>query len=334
MKSKKVLLSYGSGGEESWKFVKEVFLKAFSDPILEKLEDASPLDVPSRIAFTTDAFTVQPIFFKGGDIGKLAVAGTVNDLSVMGAKPLFMSVSFIIEEGFSLEDLERIVSSMAQEAKRCGIRIVTGDTKVVPKGAADGIFISASGIGERIVEGLSAHNLKVGDAILVSGTVGDHGACILAQREGLEFDMPIESDCKGLWDMVERLLKEGINIRAMRDPTRGGLAEVLNEWALQSGVEIEVWEEEIPVKDSVVGLCELLGFEPFHLANEGIIALAVEDKDKDRALEILRNHPYGKDARLIGKVVSREKSRVVLVNSYGVRRLMEAPSGELLPRIC
>lgn len=334
MKPKRVLLSYGSGGEESWKFVKEVFLKAFSDPILERLEDASPLDVSGKIAFTTDAFTVQPIFFKGGDIGKLAVAGTVNDLSVMGAKPLFMSVSFIIEEGFPLEDLERIVSSMAQEAKRCGIRIVTGDTKVVPKGAADGIFISASGIGERVVEGLSAHNLKAGDAILVSGTVGDHGACILAQREGLEFDVPIESDCRGLWDMVEGLLKEGVRIRAMRDPTRGGLAEVLNEWAIQSGVEIEVEEEAIPVKDSVVGLCELLGFEPFHLANEGMIVLAVEDKDKEKALEILRSHPYGKDARLIGRVVSEGKGRVVLVNSYGVRRLMEAPSGELLPRIC
>lgn len=331
---RRVLLSHGSGGEETQRLIKGLFLKHFSNPVLEKMEDSAVLEIPSKVAFTTDSFTVSPPFFRGGNIGKLAVAGTVNDLSVMGARPLYLSVGFIIEEGLSFEELEEIVISMAQESERTGVKVVTGDTKVVPKGQVDRIFINTSGIGEVIYEGLSAHNLRVGDVIIVSGTVGDHGACILAEREGLEFDIPIESDCRSLWDMIEKVLVSGAEIHAIRDPTRGGLAAVLNEWAEQSGVEIEVEEESIPIKEAVQGLCELLGFEPTHLANEGMVVLSVAEKDAEKVLKTLKSHPYGSEARIIGRVVSKDRSRVVLKTPYGVRRVMEAPSGELLPRIC
>jgi len=331
---KRILLAHGSGGEESQKLIKELFIKHFSNPILEAMEDSALLELSGRLAFTTDTFTVSPPFFKGGNIGKLAVAGTVNDLSVMGARPLYLSVGFIIEEGLPLSELEEIVKSMAMEAKKVGVSIVTGDTKVVPRGQVDRIFINTSGIGKVIYEGLSAHNLREGDTIIVSGTVGDHGACILAQREGMEFEMPIESDCRSLWEMIEELLKSGVRVRAMRDPTRGGLSAVLNEWAHQSEVEIEIEEESLPVKDSVLGLCELLGFEPTHLANEGMVVIAVDPRDSSKALEVLRSHPYGKEAVRIGEVVCKGKRRVVLRTPYGVKRIMEAPSGELLPRIC
>ncbi len=331
---KRILLSHGSGGEETQKLIKSLFLKYLRNPILEKMEDSALLEVKGRIAFTTDSFTVSPPFFRGGDIGKLAIAGTVNDLAVMGAKPLYLSAGFIIEEGMDYGELERIVRSMAMEADRAGVKVVTGDTKVVPKGQADRVFINTSGIGEVIYEGLSAHRLSEGDAIIVSGSVGDHGACILAEREGMDFEIPIESDCKSLWDLIRHVLETGAQIHAMRDPTRGGLSAVLNEWAEQSGVEIEVEESAIPVKEAVRGLCELLGFEPTHLANEGMVVIAVAQKDADRVLEALRSHADGRDARIIGRVLGRGRSRVIVRTPYGVKRIMEAPSGELLPRIC
>ncbi len=331
---KRILLAHGSGGEETQRLIKSLFIKHFSNPILERMEDSAVLETKGKIAFTTDTFTVSPPFFKGGNIGKLSVAGTVNDLSVMGARPLYLSAGFIIEEGFPLPELEEIVRSMAEEAQRAGATIVTGDTKVVPKGQIDRIFINTSGVGELVYEGLSAHNLQVGDKIIVSGTVGDHGACILAEREGMEFELPVESDCRSLWGMIEKVLMSGAKVHAMRDPTRGGLSAVLNEWAEQSGVEIEIEEEALPVKESVLGLCELLGFEPTHLANEGMVVMAVAPEDAQKVLEILHSHPYGKDARIVGEVVSSENSRVVLKTPYGVKRIMEAPSGELLPRIC
>ena len=331
---RRILLSHGSGGEETQKLIKELFLKYLGNEVLNRLEDASILRISSEIAFTTDSFTVSPPFFRGGDIGKLAVAGTVNDLAVMGARPLYLSVGFIIEEGLELGDLERIVKSMGEEASKTGVKVVAGDTKVVPKGQVDKVFINTSGIGEVVRKGLSAHNLRPGDAIIVSGTVGDHGACILAEREGMEFELPIESDCRALWGLVEKVLQTGAEVHAMRDPTRGGLSAVLNEWAEQSGVEIEVDEEKIPVKESVQGLCELLGFEPTHLANEGMVVLAVAPEHAELVLETLRSHPYGRSARAIGRVAGKGKARVVLKTPYGARRLMEAPSGELLPRIC
>ncbi|RUM30346.1 MAG: hydrogenase expression/formation protein HypE [Aquifex sp.] len=331
---KKILLSHGSGGEETQKLIKNLFLKHFSNEILNKLEDASILNISGKIAFTTDAFTVSPIFFKGGDIGKLAVAGTVNDLAVMGAKPRYMSLSFLIEEGLPFEDLEKIVKSISEEAKKNGVLIATGDTKVVPRGQVDKLFIATSGIGEVVRSGLSAHNLQEGDVIVVSGTVGDHGACILAEREGMEFDIPIESDCKSLWKMIEKLLNSEVEIHAMRDATRGGLAGVLNEWAEQSGVEIEIEEEKIPVREAVKGLCELLGFEPTHLANEGMVVIAVKEKDAEKLLEVLHSTEEGKNASIIGRVTKKGSPKVVITTPYGVKRIMEPPAGELLPRIC
>lgn len=330
----KIQLSHGSGGQQTNRLVKELFIKYFSNPVLDKMEDAATIEVDSKLAFTTDSFTVFPIFFKGGDIGKLAIAGTVNDLAVMGAKPMYLSCGFIIEEGFSIEDLEKIVRSMANELEKVGAKIVTGDTKVVPKGGADKIFINTCGIGKVLYDGISASNLEEGDVILVSGTVGDHGACIYAQREGIDLETDLHSDCNSLWDMVEKLIESGVEIKAMRDPTRGGLSGVLNEWAISSDVEIEIFEDRIPVKQEVLGICELLGFEPYNLANEGKVVVAVKKEYAQKSIDILRNHPLGKDSQIIGHVNKRGKGRVILKAPYGSSRIMDFPSGELLPRIC
>lgn len=331
---KNILLSHGGGGEETQKLIKELFFRYFSNPILEKMEDASVLNVNSKIAFTTDSFTVSPIFFKGGNIGKLAIAGTVNDISMMGAKPKYLSCSFIIEEGFPFDDLEKIVKSMAEEMKKTDVQIITGDTKVVPKGSADKIFINTTGIGEVIYEGISAHNINEGDMILVSGTIGDHGACIMAQREEIEIEGNLSSDCASLWPLVEDLINAGITIKAMRDPTRGGLSAVLNEWSQQSNIGIEIEEEKIPVKSEVQGLCELLGLEPYTLANEGKLVIAVPEKEAEKTLEVMRNNELGKNSEIIGKVISDYKGKVILKSPYGSKRIMEPPAGELLPRIC
>ena len=329
-----ILLSHGGGGEETQKLIKNLFFKYFSNPILEKMEDASIIEINSKVAFTTDSFTVSPIFFKGGDIGKLAIAGTVNDLSVMGAKPKYLSCSFIIEEGLPFKELEKIVKSMAEEIQKTGVKIITGDTKVVPKGSVDKIFINTTGIGEVVYDGISAHNIEEGDVILISGTVGDHGACIMAQREGIELEGNLISDCASLWTLVKDLIDAGITIKAMRDPTRGGLSAVLNEWAQQSNIGIEVEEEKIPVKDEVQGLCELLGLEPYTLANEGKLVIAVPQKEAKKTLEVMRNNELGKNAEIIGKAISDYKGKVILKSSYGSKRIMEPPAGELLPRIC
>ncbi|WP_457641631.1 hydrogenase expression/formation protein HypE [Persephonella sp.] len=329
-----ILLSHGGGGEETQKLIKDLFFKYFSNPILESMEDAAVLDINSRLAFTTDSFTVSPIFFKGGNIGKLAIAGTVNDLAVMGARPRYLSCSFIIEEGLPFNELEEIVRSMAEEMKKSGVQIVTGDTKVVPKGSADKIFINTTGIGEIVYEGISAHNIKEGDLILVSGSIGDHGACIMAQREGIEMEGELSSDCASLWSLVEDLINAGITIKAMRDPTRGGLSAVLNEWADQSEIGIEIEEDKVPVKEEVQGLCELLGLETYSLANEGKLILAVPEEEGEKALEVMKNNSLGKDAQIIGKAVSDNTGRVILKSPYGSKRIMEPPAGELLPRIC
>lgn len=331
---KEILLSYGGGGEETQKLIKDLFFKYFSNPILEKMEDAAIFEAKPKLAFTTDSFTVSPIFFKGGDIGKLAIAGTVNDISMMGAKPKYLSCSFIIEEGFPFSDLEKIVISMAKEMEKTGVKIITGDTKVVPKGSVDKVFINTTGIGEVIYEGISAHNIQDGDFILVSGSIGDHGACIMAQREGIDMEGDISSDCASLWSLVKDLIKANIKIKAMRDPTRGGLSAVLNEWAQQSNIGIEIEEEKIPIKEEVQGLCELLGVEPYTLANEGKLVLAVSKNDAQKALDVMRNNELGKDAQIIGKAISDYKGKVILKSPYGSKRIMEMPTGEILPRIC
>ncbi len=335
MNKKRVTLSQGGGGEETSSLIKELFFRYFDNQTLLKMEDAAVLSLNSKkIAFTTDSFTVSPIFFNGGNIGKLAIAGTVNDISMMGAKPLYLTCSFMIEEGFLYEDLEIIVKSMAKELKVSGALIVAGDTKVVPKGSVDGLFINTSGIGEILKEGISAHNLKSGDSIIISNEVGNHGACILAKREDIELDIELKTDCATLWPMIDALIKGGVKIKSLRDATRGGLSAVLNEWAETSDVCIEVDEDKIPVADEVKGICEMLGFEPYEFANEGTMAICVEKGDEKKTLDILKGFKETQKASYIGKVTDSYRQKVILNTPWGSSRYLEPPKGELLPRIC
>jgi hydrogenase expression/formation protein HypE len=332
--SKKILLSHGGGGEEMQSLINSLFFNHFGNEILNKTEDSATLHVNNKIAFTTDSFTVTPFFFNGGDIGKIAIAGTVNDLISVGAKPLYISCGFIIEEGFSYEDLEKIVISMKEEMKKSGAKIVAGDTKVVPKGKADGIFINTSGIGEIVCENISSHNLSEGDVIIVSNEVGNHGACILANREELKVDGDLKSDCASLFAPIFALFERGIKPKALRDATRGGLSAVLNEWALASHVGIEIYESDISVSNEVRGLCEIFGFEPYELANEGTMALCVKKEDANETLKILREFDECKKANVIGTVSNSYKQHVILKSPWGTSRFLELPKGELLPRIC
>ena len=333
--NKQIMLSQGGGGEETTSLIKGLFFKYFENDILLKMEDAAVLSLNSKkIAFTSDSFTVSPLFFNGGNIGKLAIAGTVNDVAMMGAKPLYLTCSFMIEEGFLYDDLEKIVKSMSEELKVSGALIVAGDTKVVPKGSVDGLFINTTGIGEIVKDGISAHNLSEGDSIIVTNEVGNHGACILAKREDIELDMELKSDCATLWPMVEALIKEDIAVKSFRDATRGGLSAVLNEWAETSDICIEVDEDKIPVAPEVNGICEMLGFEPYEFANEGTMVVCVESRDTQRALEILKSFDKTSKSSYIGKVTDRYKNRVVLNTPWGSSRYLEPPKGELLPRIC
>jgi hydrogenase expression/formation protein HypE len=331
---KQIQLSHGGGGEETNSLIHDLFYRYFSNDTLLAAEDAAVLEVKKKIAFTTDSFTVSPIFFNGGNIGKLAIAGTVNDLAMMGAKPLYLSASFMIEEGFAFDELEIIVESMAVELKHSGAKIVCGDTKVVPKGAVDRLFINTSGIGEIEKEGISANNLQEGDVIIISGDVGRHGAAILMEREGLGISGDLKSDCATLWPAVEALIDAQVSICAMRDATRGGLSAVLNEWAEQSAVCLEINESSIPLDESVQGICELFGFEAFDFANEGTFILAVPQKDVERTLSVLHNVEVTKKAAVIGEVSMKKEGRVILHSAYGSSRYLDLPKGELLPRIC
>ena len=333
--SKKILLSHGGGGEETQNLIKELFFKHFDNEILLRMEDAASLVMQStKIAFTTDSFVVSPLFFKGGNIGKLAIAGTVNDLSMMGAKPRYMTCSFMIEEGFEYAKLEEIVITMRDEMAKSGVKIVAGDTKVVPRGGVDGLFINTTGIGEIQYEGISAHNLTEEDIIIVSNEVGNHGACILATREEIELESELQTDCASLWKPVEALIDAGVKIHALRDATRGGLSAVLNEWAETSKVCIEVDEAKIPVAQEVKGVCELLGFEPYEFANEGTMVICLPQSEAQKALEVLRNFPETAKCAVIGKVSNAFTCKVVLHTPWGSERFLEPPKGELLPRIC
>ncbi len=329
-----IQLSHGGGGEEMNRLIHSLFFEAFGNETLLQSEDAAALHIKSPIAFTTDGFTVSPLFFEGGDIGKIAIAGTVNDLAMMGARPLYLSAAFIIEEGLALEDLRRIVASMSAELARSSARIVCGDTKVVPKGACDKLFITTSGIGEIVYGGISAHRLCAGDAIIVSRDIGAHGATVLAAREGIGIWGDLRSDCATLWGAVAALLEGALSIHALRDATRGGLAAVLNEWAVASNVCIELEEEAIPISGPVRGLCELLGFEATDFANEGTFVLALPKAQAPRALEILRAMELTCNAALIGEVSQKRPGRVILKSPWGSSRYLELPKGELLPRIC
>ncbi len=331
-----VLLGHGSGGTLSAELIREVFLPAFRNPVLERLDDQAIVDVNgSRLAFTTDSFVVKPLFFPGGDIGSLAVHGTVNDLAMGGAKPLFLSAAFILEEGLSMDVLRRVVGSMHDAAAAAGVAIVTGDTKVVEKGSGDELFITTSGIGE-LPKGvhLSANLARAGDVVLLSGTIGDHGIAILAQREGLEFESLIQSDSASLHGLVSDMLAVTRDIRCMRDPTRGGVSSALNEIAATSKVGIELSEREIPVREEVRGACEMLGLDPLYVANEGKLIAIVPPEVASDLLKAMRRNPLGENARIIGKVTAAHPGLVTMRTDLGTSRIVDMLAGDQLPRIC
>ncbi|MDI6785730.1 MAG: hydrogenase expression/formation protein HypE [bacterium] len=332
----KILLSHGSGGKLTHELINKFFLEAFSNPILEKLDDSAIFEVASnKIAFSTDSYVVDPIFFKGGDIGKLAICGTVNDLSMSGATPLYLSVSFIIEEGFSILDLQRIILSMKDTALKAGIKIITGDTKVVEKGSADKIFINTTGIGIVSKEiNISGSNAQEGDIVIVSGKIGEHGMAILSEREGLKFDLEIESDCAPLNTLVSNMLKVTKNIHCLRDLTRGGLVTALNEIANQSNVGIFIEESAIPIGDGVKGASEMLGLDPLYIACEGRLICILPTKDVEEILAVMQKNEYGREAKIIGKVVNNKTNGVYLQTEIGGTRIAEMIIGEQLPRIC
>jgi len=332
----KILLGHGSGGRLSAALLREVFLPGFHNPVLAQLNDQAIVEVDGvRLAFTTDSFVVKPLFFAGGDIGSLAVYGTVNDLAVGGAQPLFLSAGFIVEEGLPLETLRRVVRSLQAAAEAVGVEVVTGDTKVVEKGKGDGLFINTSGIG-RVAPGvnLSADQARPGDCILLSGTIGDHGIAILSQREGIEFETPVTSDAAPLHSLVAAMLEVTHSIRCLRDPTRGGLSSTLNEFAAQSGVGIAIEESAVPVREEVKGACELLGLDPLYVANEGKLVAVVAAPEADRVLGAMRGHPLGTKARLIGKVVDAHPGVVTMRTCLGTSRIVDMLAGDQLPRIC
>ncbi len=329
-----VLLSHGAGGREMTELISRVFVAAYG-PSEGGGDDSFALTLGSRhIAFTTDSFVVDPIFFPGGDIGRLAVAGTVNDLLTASARPLVLAASFSLEEGLPVAQLTDIAASMARTARESGVAIVTGDTKVVPRGSADKIFITTSGVGQILRPGVSGAGLRPGDRLLLTGSVGDHGIAVLLAREGLLDGESLASDTAPLTDIVLRLLAEDIEVHAMRDPTRGGMAAALNEMARQSGVCIEVDESRVPVKPGVAAACEVLGLEVFQVASEGKMLIAVAPGHADAALALVRQCRYGQDAALIGEVKPAPTGRVQLRTAIGTTRLLEPPLGELLPRIC
>jgi len=335
---KQITLAHGSGGQAMQQLIGELFMRAFSNPLLDEQEDQARIPLHEltaqgdRLAFSTDSYVIDPLFFPGGDIGKLAVCGTANDVAVSGAIPRWLSCGFILEEGLEMATLERIVTSMATTAAAAGITIVTGDTKVVPRGAADKVFINTAGIGS-VPEGLNwgMRKIHAGDVLLVSGTLGDHGATILNLREGLGLEGDLQSDCAVLTPLIQALRGEP-GIKALRDATRGGVNAVAYEFAASSGCGIEIQEGSLPVKPAVRGACELLGLDPLNFANEGKLAIVVERQAAERVLALLRAHPLGMNAAIIGEVV--EHKGVRLTGLYGVKRTLNLPHSEPLPRIC
>lgn len=336
----KVMLGHGSGGSMMKRIIDEVFFEAYAGDELLAGNDAAVLSIPegSRLSFSTDSFVVTPHFFPGGDIGRLAVCGTVNDVATSGAKPLYLSCGFILEEGYPIADLKRICASMAEVAKEAGVRIVTGDTKVVNRGHGDGVFINTSGVGV-LAPGvnLGGQYCQPGDKVLVSGTLGDHGITIMSQREALSFFADIESDAAPLNHLIANVLEAAPDVRCFRDPTRGGLASTLNELASQANVDITVDEECVPVKDAVRGACEMLGYDVFQVANEGKMVCVVPADQADAALAAMRASTYGQDAAIIGEISASTEGRgnkVYLRTAFGSTRVLDMLVGEQLPRIC
>ncbi len=332
-----ILLGHGSGGQMMHELIENLFIKHFGNRILNEQTDAAILAVDSaEMAFTTDSFVIDPLFFPGGDIGKLAVCGTVNDLAVSGAEPLYLSVSFIIEEGFPMKDLEVIVASLAAEAKKAGVLIVTGDTKVVNKGKCDKLFINTAGIGRVSVKDSpvsKALNIGPGDVIIINGMIGDHGMAVMNARESFHFKTTVESDCASLNHLIREVLDK-TSVKFMRDPTRGGVATVLNELAGKIQLGIEIDEPALPVGKGVKAMCEILGFDPLHIANEGKVLIVSGEKEGLDILAVLKRNALGSKSAVIGRVVSDHPGKVVLKNQTGGRRIIDALSGDQLPRIC
>ncbi len=332
----RIVLGHGSGGTLSADLLRKVFLPAFENATLARLDDQAIVSINGcRLAFTTDSFVVKPLFFPGGDIGSLAVHGTINDLAMGGAKPLFLSAAFILEEGLPLETLNRVVNSFQKAAAAAGVEIVTGDTKVVEKGSCDGMFVNTSGIG-LVPDGvkLSGDQARPGDRIILSGAIGEHGIAILAQREGLELETPLTSDSAALHELVAAMQSTGARIRCMRDPTRGGLSSALNEIAARSRTGMTLEERAIPVREEVRGVCELLGLDPLYVANEGKLVAIVDANDAQKLVGAMRENPLGRQAEIIGTVTGENTGLVVMRTTLGTTRIVDMLAGDQLPRIC
>jgi hydrogenase expression/formation protein HypE len=334
-------LSHGSGGKAMRDLIDDIFVKSFDNPILAQLEDQATFDLASlsqhgnRLAFTTDSYVVDPLFFPGSDIGELAINGTINDLAVSGAKPLYLTCSMILEEGLPLETLRRVVASMQKAAQKAGVQIVTGDTKVVNRGCADKLFINTTGIG--IIPAnvdISPRNIQPGDVVIINGEIGNHGTAILIARGELALETDIESDCQPLHELVAEIIKVCPQIHAMRDATRGGLATVLNEFALTANVGIRINENAIPIREEVNGVCEILGLEPLYLANEGKLVIIAPPEKADLILATMKNHPTGKQASIIGEIIPTPPGIVLLKTKFGAERIIDMLVGDQLPRIC
>lgn len=336
LKNGVVEMSHGGGGRAMAQLIDQLFADAFANDILAQGNDQASISMPQgRLVVSTDSFVISPLFFPGGNIGNLAVHGTVNDVALSGGTPLYLTAGFILEEGYPLKDLKRIVESMAQAAHDAGVQIVTGDTKVVERGHGDGVYINTTGIGV-VADGIniSGERAKPGDKILINGFVGDHGVAIMSLREGLGFESTIQSDCASLNGLIAHMVKAAPDIHVMRDPTRGGLAATLNELAHQSGVGMELVEDHIPIRDEVRGACEILGLDPLYVANEGKLIAICAEEDADQLLAAMRAHPLGEQAAIIGTVVEDKNSFVQLKTGFGGSRIVDWIAGEQLPRIC
>jgi len=335
-KNEVITLAHGAGGRLARKLINDYIKKYFKSEKLSKLEDGALININSKsYVITTDSFVISPLFFSGGDIGKLSVCGTVNDLAAMGAKPEYLTCGFILEEGLKFSDFEKILKSMSKTAKEAGVEIVTGDTKVVQKNKGDKIFINTTGVGRIIKPSLkiSASNAKPGDVVIISGNIGEHEIAVLKDREGLSFQAKIKSDCAPLNNMIEQLILSGVKIKSMRDPTRGGVASILNEIAETSKISIVIEEEKLPVSKPVLAACSIMGFEPLSLANEGKMVIIVDKKDAEKAIKNLKKHKYGKNSRIIGYVKKGDGNLILKTRTAG-ERIVLMPEGEQLPRIC
>jgi len=328
-----ITLDYGSGGKKTARLIEKMIVPALDNPALAALGDGAVIEGAAKLAFSTDSFVIDPIFFPGGDIGKLSVCGTVNDIAMCGAEPKYLSCSFIIEEGMPLSDLEKIVDSIRSQCEKCGVTVVTGDTKVVEKGRGDKIYINTAGIGFVKYPGLDPGNIKAGDAVIVSGTVGDHGTAVMMARSGM-MQGNLKSDCAALNVLCERILAASENVRVLRDPTRGGLATTLNEFVENSELGIEIEEKLIPVKPSVQAACDMLGLDPMYCANEGKLICIVPMEDADKVLEAMHSTEEGRDAAIIGTVTDAYPGKLVMETVYGGRRVLQKLTGAQLPRIC